>query len=119
MEEDKEQLVQIVKSWLKLDNEIRSLQQEILVRRKSKTEMSQQLMAAMKNKNIEGLDINDGQLIYTRKTVKKSMSKKMLMDILSKYYEGDFMKVNEINSFITENREEVVRESIVRKISKG
>jgi hypothetical protein len=72
----------------------------------------------MKDKNIEGLDINDGQIIYTRKSVKKPMTKQNLMDVLAKYYDGDFMKMNEINSFIMENREEVVKESIVRKIVK-
>jgi hypothetical protein len=115
---EKQELIQIVKSWLKLDNEIRSLQQEILVRKRAKTEISVKLMSSMKDKQIEGLDINDGQLIYSRKSVKKPMTKKNLMEVLTKYYNGDFMKVNEINSFIMENRGEVVKESIVRKISK-
>ena len=44
------------------------------------------------------------------------MTNKVLMDVLSKYCGGDFMKATEINSFIMENRGEVVRESIVRKI---
>jgi hypothetical protein len=113
------ELIDIVKSWLKVDNEIRALQQEILVRKRSKTDISVKLMSTMKDKNIEGLDINDGQLIYSRKSVKKPMTKKNLMEVLTKYYDGDFMKVNEINSFIMENRGEVIKETIVRKIAKG
>jgi hypothetical protein len=116
--EEKKALIEVVKRWLKYDNEIRALQQEMLARKRARQETSAVLMNMMKDKNIEGLDINDGQIIYTRKSVKKPMTKQNLMDVLSKYYDGDFMKMNEINSFIMENREEVVKESIVRKIAK-
>lgn len=116
--EEKKALIEIVKRWLKYDNEIRALQQEMLARKRAKQETSAILMNMMKDKNIEGLDINDGQIIYTRKSVKKPMTKQNLMDVLAKYYDGDYMKMNEINSFIMENREEVVKESIVRKIAK-
>ena len=37
------------------------------------------------------------------------------MNILSKYFKGDFFKANEINNFIMENREEVTKESITMK----
>jgi len=117
-QEEKKALIEVVKRWLKYDNEIRALQQEMLARKRARQETSAVLMNMMKDKNIEGLDINDGQIIYTRKSVKKPMTKQNLMDVLSKYYDGDFMKMNEINSFIMENREEVVKESIVRKIAK-
>ena len=116
--EEKKALIDIVKQWLKYDNEIRTLQHEMLTRKRAKQEISAVLMNMMKDKNIEGLDINDGQIIYTRKNVKKPMTKQNLMDVLAKYYDGDFMKMNEINSFIMENREEVVKEAIVRKIAK-
>ena len=116
--EEKKALIDIVKQWLKYDNEIRTLQHEMLTRKRAKQEISAVLMNMMKDKNIEGLDINDGQIIYTRKSVKKPMTKQNLMDVLAKYYDGDFMKMNEINSFIMENREEVVKEAIVRKIAK-
>ena len=41
----------------------------------------------------------------------------MLTNILSKYFKGDTEKANEINDYILENREEVVKETIVRKIN--
>jgi len=112
----KEQLMKVVKDWVKLDNDIRILQKEIATRKKEKKDVSTQLMQIMKAKEIGGLDINDGQILYTSKSVKKPMTNKVLMDVLSKYCDGDFMKATEINSFIMENRGEIVRESIVRKI---
>jgi len=55
-------------------------------------------------------------LIYSKKNVKKPITKKNLLSILSKFYKGDISKANEVNEFIIDNREEVVVESIVRKI---
>jgi hypothetical protein len=40
------------------------------------------------------------------------------MEVLSKYFKGDTLKASELNEFISENREEVIQESIVRKIAK-
>ena len=112
----KEQLMKVVKDWVKLDNEIRVLQKEIAAKKKDKKEVSNQLMQIMKTEQIGGLDINDGQILYTSKSVKKPITNKVMMDVLSKYYGGDFMKATELSSFIMENRGEVVRENIVRKI---
>lgn len=112
----KEQLMKVVKDWVKLDNEIRVLQKEIAAKKKDKKEVSNELMQIMKTEQIGGLDINDGQILYTSKSVKKPITNKVMMDVLSKYYGGDFMKATELSSFIMENRGEVVRENIVRKI---
>jgi len=42
----------------------------------------------------------------------------MLVTILSKYYKGDVETANTITEFISNNREEVVKETITRKINK-
>jgi seryl-tRNA synthetase len=48
----KEQLMKIVKDWVKLDNDIRVLQKEITNRKKDKKEISTQLMEIMKTEEI-------------------------------------------------------------------
>jgi hypothetical protein len=70
----------------------------------------------MKRNEIDCFDINDGQICYTKKNVKKPITKKILLDLLAKYYDGDLLKANDVNNFILNNREEEVKESIVRKI---
>lgn len=40
------------------------------------------------------------------------------MDTLSKYFKGDLIKAGELNNYIIENREEEVKETIIRKIKK-
>ena len=74
-------------------------------------------MQTMKSNEIDCFDINNGQIQYVNKKVKKPMTKKVLFDVLTKYYNGDFLKANEMKDFIMDNREETSKESISRKIS--
>lgn len=117
--ETKEQLINAVKKWVKIDNEIRVLQKEITNRRKEKTQVSKDLIDVMRTHEIDSFNIKDGELIYDKKNVKKPISQKNLLNILADYYQGDVLKATEINNFISENRELVVRETITRKISKA
>jgi hypothetical protein len=117
--ETKEQLVKTIKEWVKLDNDIRKLQKEIKQRKAEKTKTSTILMETMKKNEIDCFDINNGQICYTKKNIKKPITKKILLDILSKYYKGDALKASEINNYILDNREEIVKESIVLKVTKG
>jgi hypothetical protein len=117
--ETKEQLIKSIKEWVKIDNEIRALQKEAKKRMDEKKNISKKLIEVMKNNEIDCFDLKDGQIMYSKKNVKKPITKKSLLDILAKYCEGDTIKAAEINDFIMDNREEVVKENIVRKISKG
>jgi hypothetical protein len=117
--ETKEQLIKTIKEWVKLDNDIRKLQKEMKLRKAEKTKTSAILMETMKKNEIDCFDINNGQICYTKKNVKKPITKKMLIDILSKYCKGDTLKASEINNFILDNREETVKESITLKVVKG
>ena len=96
--ETKEELVLAIKSWVKLDNEIRSLQKEVLKRNNEKKKISTNLIEVMKKHEIDCFDIKDGQIMYNKKTVKKPMTKKVLLEVLSKYFQGDFMKANEFSN---------------------
>jgi hypothetical protein len=114
----KEQLIKTIKEWVKIDNDIRAIKKEATLREKEKKEISKKLMEVMRDNEIDCFDLKDGQITYTKKNVKKPITKKSLLDILSKYCNGDTIKAIEINNFIMDNREEVVKESIVRRIAK-
>lgn len=118
MLETKDQLIQTIKEWVKIDNEIRALQKEQSKRKTEKKKISVELMEVMRANQIDCFDINDGQLMYSKKNVKKPITKKNLMTILSTYCKGDVEKAAEMNDFILSRREEVVKESIVRKMKK-
>jgi hypothetical protein len=117
--ETKEELISAVRDWVKLDNEIRTLQKEQTKRKKDKSLISEKLMNIMKSNEIDCFDLKDGQICYNKKTVKKPITKKNLFDILSKYYDGDILKASKLNDFISDNREETTKETITRKINKS
>jgi adenine-specific DNA methylase len=114
--ETKEQLIKTIRDWVKIDNDIRKLQKEQNIRKKEKKILSTSLIETMKNNEINCFDINDGQIYYSKKNVKKPITKKILLELLNKYYNGDAIKANDLNDFILNNREETVNETIIRKI---
>jgi hypothetical protein len=119
MSDNQNNLIQTVKEWVRIDNEIRQLQKEISTRRQDKKRMNTLLMNTMKSNDIDCFDLNDGQICYTKKNVKKPINNKILLDILTKYYNGDLNQASEISNYIKENRTEITKENITRKISKS
>ena len=119
MSSNKDQLIQTVKEWVRIDNEIRQLQKEISTRKQDKKQMNALLMDTMKSNDIDCFDLNDGQICYTKKNIKKPINNKVLLDILTKYYNGDLNQASEINNYIKDNRTEVTKENITRKILKS
>jgi hypothetical protein len=114
----KDQLIKTIKEWVKTDNEIRAFQKEVRKKQEEKKKISKDLMEIMVRNEIDCFDIKDGQILYSKKNIKKPITQKNLLGILANYCKGDIEKASEINNFILENREEVVKEEIVRKIKK-
>ena len=109
-------IVSVIKDWVILDNEIKKLRSEENVRKKSQKELSNTLMTMMKENDIDEFDLKDGKIKYNKRNVKKPLTKKALLDILSKY-DNDKEKATEVNDFILDNRETVLVESIKRDIN--
>jgi len=116
MSTTKDTLIKTIKDWVKIDNEIRSLKKEQKIRNTEKNELSASLIEIMKSNDIDCVDIKDGQLCYSQQSIKKPITKKNLLTILSKYFKGDVETANNITEYITNNREESIKESITRKI---
>ena len=116
--EAKNKLIEIIRDWVKTDNEMRTLKSELSTRKKGKDALSAQLMNIMKEEEIDSVDINDGRIEYASRKTKKPITKKLLLNILSTYYNGDTSMASEVNNFILSNREEVVKDVIVRKLDK-
>lgn len=110
------QLKQHVREWVRVDNEIRLLQTKLNEKKKEKQGISTGLMAAMKQNAIHELDLKDGVLMYTQKQVKKPITKKHLLNVLSKYFDGNTNKADELNAYIMENREVSVHDKLVHKL---
>lgn len=115
----KNELITNIREWIQLDNDIRELNKELRNRKKKQESVSKTILDIMRNNEIDEFNVAGGKLLYAKKTVKKPITKKSLTTILSKYYKGDISQALELNTFIMSNREEVVKESIQRKINKG
>jgi len=96
--EIKEQLVNNIKEWIKIDNE--------------------NLVTVMKTNSIDCFDINGGALVYKKNKVKKPINGKTLLSALQNYYKNDVKIAEEITKHVMDSREEQIKETIKRKIEK-
>jgi hypothetical protein len=116
--ETKEQLVTNIKEWIKVDNEISQLKNEIKERNNKKKTLTEGLVTVMKSNKIDCFDINGGALVYKKNTVKKPINAKSLLATLQEYYKDDANAAEELAKYVLDNREEQVKECIRRKIDK-
>jgi hypothetical protein len=117
--ETRDQLIKTIKDWVRIDNEIRTLQSEQSKRKKEKKTISENLIDVMKKNEIDCFELNDGHISYSKTNIKKPITKKVLLNVLSTFFKEDAAKAVELNNYILENREEIIKETIVRRINKG
>ena len=112
---DKGELINNVKNWIEIDNDIKELQKVIKEKRKEKKLYTGKLLDIMKSNDIDCFDMKSGKLIYSRRTVKAPLSKKHLFSSLSQYFKNNKDIIDELGQFILDSRAEKVRENIKRK----
>ena len=112
----KDQLVSSIRDWIQVDNEMRSIQDRLKILRKSKKNITDNLVKVMKTNEIDCFDINDGKLIYSKTKVKKPINKEYLTKTLALYFENNDEKVDQLSKFLLDQRGEKITESIRRKI---
>jgi len=114
----KDQLVNNIKEWIKIDNEISQLKNDIKDRNNKKKILTENLVNVMKTNSIDCFDINGGALVYKKNKVKKPINGKTLLSALQNYYKNDVKIAEEITKHVMDSREEQVKETIKRKIDK-
>ena len=116
--ETKEQLVNNIKEWIKMDTEITELKTEIKERNNKKKALTEGLVTTMKNNQIDCFDINGGALVYKKSKVKKPINGKTLLSALQNYYKNDPQKAEDLTKHVLNSRQEEIKETIKRKIDK-
>ena len=114
----KAELVNNVKEWIKIDNEIAKLKSEMKDKNNKKKILSGNLLNVMKSNDIDCFDINGGAIVYKKTKVKKPINGKTLLKTLETYFKNDTPTAQELTKHILDNREEQIKESIRRKIDK-
>jgi hypothetical protein len=116
--ETKEQLVNNIKDWIKMDAEIAELKAQIKDKNNKKKLLTENLVTVMKTNKIDCFDINGGALVYKTNKVKKPINGKTLLSALQNYYKTDTKIAEELTKHIMDSREEQIKETIKRKIDK-
>ena len=116
--ETKEQLVNNIKEWIKMDNEIVQLKNEIKERTNKKKQLTENLVSVMKTNNIDCFNINGGAIIYKKNKIKKPINGKSLLHILQTYYNNDKQIAEDLTKYVLENREDQIKETIRMKNDK-
>ena len=112
-----EELSNIVKEFIKTNEIITSLHTETKKQRKTKAILTEKLVSIMKSNNIDGFDITDGQLMYSRSKVKSTIGKKMLQETLRDYLNNQ-EAADKLSTHILNSRNEKVTENIRIKFDK-
>ena len=113
----KEELVEKIKSWMKIESEIKVLQKELKERRVMKKTLSVDLVKIMKDNEIDCFEMTEGKLIYTKNNVKSALSKKHLEECLAQYFaQRPDIDAAEVSEYILDKRTVKVNESVRHKI---
>jgi hypothetical protein len=116
--ETKEELIQNIKEWIKIDNDINKLNKELKELKLKQKLFTKNLVNVMKVNQLECFDINGGRIMYKKNKLKKPINTKMLLQTLKNYYTDNPTIASEVTEYILSNREEVIKETIKRKIDK-
>lgn len=113
----KDELILIIKDWIKMDNDITKLKAELREKKHKQEVLTQTLANIMKNNSIDSFDIKGGELVYKQKKTNKAISCKFLLSQLEEYYKEQPELAKEITKKVLDNREKVLKDEI--KIKKN
>ena len=114
----KEELILNIKEWIKIDNDISKLKSEVKEKTNKKKELTESLVNVMKSNSIDCFDINGGALVYKQKKSRRTISGKFLLSQLEEFYKDQPELAKEITKKVLDNRIEVIKDEIKRKIDK-
>lgn len=104
-----------VKEYITLDEQIKKLGQLVKERRVRMKELSEEIMEEMAENEIDYVNIRNGVLIYNKKEGFKGLSKKVMINGLTNFFNDDEEKTNEAMDTIMNTREKVVKTSLKLK----
>jgi hypothetical protein len=116
----KTDLINLIRNWTQLDDELKIIQKNLKEKKNKKKQITEQLVAIMRNNEIDCFDINNGKLIYTQNKLKTSINKPYLLDIISKYFNDDSsIEIEKVTDYILNNRNIKIKEGIRCKFNKN
>ena len=104
-----------VKEYITLDEQIKKLAQLVKERRTRMKELSTEIMEEMAENEIDYVNIRNGVLIYNKKEGFKGLSKKVMINGLTAFFNADEERTQDAMDTIMNTREKVVKTSLKLK----
>jgi hypothetical protein len=109
---------QLVRKWLELDNFLKKAQEAVREKRKTRDQLSSQIVKFMIKYNIEDLNTKEGRIRCKVNSVKAPVNQKVIKQKLDDYFGNREEEKNKFLSKIYEERETTEKVSLRRlKIS--
>lgn len=106
-----------VKSYLNLDDDIRTLEKAIKEKKKAKQKLTENILTFMHDYNIEDMTTGDGKLKRSISYTKKPLNKETLKTKLGEYFKN-YEKGEEIANYVIDKRDKEERIRLKRFIKK-
>jgi hypothetical protein len=105
MTDSKAILVNNIREWIAVSNKLNDLQITVKELRTQKKKLTDALTSIMENNEIDGIDINNGKLLYKKKKVKAPINKDYLLTMLDNYFKEDpEIDIQDVGNYILSNR---------------
>ena len=107
-----DELKQHIREILHIESEMILLRKRKAELDKKKKEISENLMALMKEREIDSFDTKQNKIVF-KKTKTQTMNKNVLYRVVEDYYKGNQEAANDLHSYIYDNLPVRMRETIV------
>ena len=115
----KDQLKDYLRQWVRVENEISTLNAEIKKRKLLHQELSSSLLGVMRQNEIDCFDLANGRIVYSKTKTRAPLNNGQIKTALTTYYKDDAEKATNLTQFLLAARVERTRESIKMKIPKN
>ena len=115
----KDQLKEYLRQWVRVENEIGTLNAEIKKRKLLHQQLSSSLLSVMRQNEIDCFDLANGRIVYSKTKTRAPLNNGQLKTALTTYYKDDTEKATNLTQFLLAARVERTRESIKMKIPKN
>jgi hypothetical protein len=115
----KDQLKDYLRQWVRVENEISTLNAEIKKRKLLHQQLSTSLLNVMRQSEIDCFDLANGRIVYSKTKIRAPLNNGQLKSALTTYYKDDAEKAKSLAEFLLASRVEKTRESIKMKIPKN
>lgn len=105
-----------VRTWIELDDSIKTLQSAIRERRQEKVQLTKRVMDFMDRHDIEDLNTKSGRIRYKTNVVRAPLSQSVIKERISTFFSGDSSTASMLMRTLFEDGREPVERSSLRRL---